>query len=368
MTRARSEGEVISHSPAFRSAEEKAECAARCDAKVLLTGESGSGKEVMARLIHRQSSRHDGPFVAINCAGLPDTLLESELFGHERGSFTGAYRDKPGLLESADRGTVLLDEVEEMSSRMQGLLLRFLETGELQRVGGNGLHRRVDVRVIAATNGDLVERVAAGTFRQDLFYRLNVIHIPVPPLRERREDILPLMEHFLSTFASAAGVPVPCISDEARAVLEAHHWPGNVRELRNVAERLIVRNQVTVTESALGLLAPLRRPRPLAVQPSSAAETLYERMVHQGESFWGTVYVAFMSHDMTREELRAIVKRGLAETGGNYKQLVRLFNMGTDSDRRFLSFLRKHQCHMSWLPQRDPASRPAESSFASRAS
>src|SRR5512138_2323412 len=173
----------IGSSPAIRAVEEEAGYAARSDAKVLLTGESGVGKEVVARLIHRDSARRNATFVTINCAGLPDTLLESELFGHVRGSFTGAYRDRPGLLETADRGTVFMDEVGEMSIRMQALLLRFLESGEVQRVGADRTQGRVDVRVIAATNRNLVDRIASKEFREDLYYRLNVIQLYIPPLR-----------------------------------------------------------------------------------------------------------------------------------------------------------------------------------------
>jgi len=170
------------------------------EAKVLVTGESGVGKELVARAIHAGSPRASAPFVAMNCAGLPETLLESELFGHVKGSFTGAYRDKAGKLELADRGTVFLDEVGEMTLRMQGLLLRFLETGELQKVGSDRATGRVNVRVIAATNRDLRTLIVEGKFREDLFYRLNVIHLVVPPLRDRRADIPTLVEHFLGRF------------------------------------------------------------------------------------------------------------------------------------------------------------------------
>ncbi|MGH9408582.1 MAG: sigma 54-interacting transcriptional regulator, partial [Vicinamibacterales bacterium] len=180
---------LIGTSDAIRKAEEDIASAAPSSAKVLITGETGVGKEVVARLIHGRSARRLCPMVTVNCAGVPDTLLESELFGHDRGSFTGAYRDKPGLLEAAGNGTVFLDEVGEMSARMQAVLLRFLETGELQRVGTNRAQTRVDVRVIAATNRDLLAQVASGAFREDLYYRLNVIRIAMPPLRERREDV-----------------------------------------------------------------------------------------------------------------------------------------------------------------------------------
>ncbi len=162
---------------------------ARSDAKILVTGESGVGKELVARRIHKFSHRATGPFVAVNCAGLPETLLESELFGHVKGSFTGAYRDRPGQFEAADNGTVFLDEIGEMSLRMQGLLLRFLETGELQKVGMDRNTRTVNVRVVSATNRSLKEMIAQGTFREDLFYRLDVIHLEVPPLRQHKEAV-----------------------------------------------------------------------------------------------------------------------------------------------------------------------------------
>src|SRR5687768_9704556 len=188
---------LLGESPAIVSLRREIEAAARTDAKVLVLGETGSGKEVVARLIHEYSARASRAFVAVNCSGIPETLLESELFGHMRGSFTGAYRDKPGLVRQADRGTLFLDELGEMSLRMQATLLRFAETGEIQPVGADSISGRTDVRLIAATNRDLQSRVRDGAFREDLYYRLNVIQIWVPPLRERREDIVLLLEHYL---------------------------------------------------------------------------------------------------------------------------------------------------------------------------
>ena len=355
--------ELIGRSPAIRLVEEEAGYAARSDAKILLTGESGVGKEVVARLIHRESARRNAVFVTINCAGVPDTLLESELFGHERGSFTGAYRDKPGLLETADRGTVFLDEIGEMSVRMQGMLLRFLETGELQRVGASRAQRRVDVRVVAATNRNLLERIRDGAFREDLYYRLNVIHVSIPPLRERVEDIVPLMEHFLSSFATRASVPVPILSDASKAVLTEYKWPGNVRELRNLAERLVVRGKAEVQPGDMHLFVTPKPPVMAAMNvPPAVAESVFQRMVREGESFWIAAYPAFMARDMTRDDLRTVVKMGLEETRGNYKLLVRLFNMDSADYKRFLNFLRKHHCHMPFQAYR--AALPAERAAA----
>jgi transcriptional regulator with GAF, ATPase, and Fis domain len=189
--------QFIGTSPAITELKDEIGRVARCDAKVLITGESGVGKEIVAREIHAASPRVNMPFVPVNCAGIPETLLESELFGHVKGSFTGAYRDKPGKLEMADHGTILLDEIGEMTLRMQGLLLRFLETGEIQKVGAERVAQVRNVRIIAATNRNLQSLIAQGQFREDLFYRINVIHLVVPPLRERREDIPLLVDHFL---------------------------------------------------------------------------------------------------------------------------------------------------------------------------
>ena len=211
-----------------------AERAAESPAKVLITGESGVGKDVVARYIHSHSSRRLAPFVAVNCAGVTETLLESELFGHVKGSFTGAYRDKRGKLQLAHRGTLFLDEVGEMSLRMQALLLRFLENGEIQAVGSDQSQARVDVRVVAATNRNLTDLVAAGQFREDLLYRLRVIHLHVPPLRERAEDVHALMRHFLALSEKELN-----FTDDALRALLNHRWPGNVRELLNVVEQLV---------------------------------------------------------------------------------------------------------------------------------
>ena len=345
--------ELVGTSPAMRLVKQDASLAAQSDAKVLVTGESGVGKEIIARLIHRDSTRRHAPFVIINCAGVPDTLLESELFGHERGSFTGAYRDKPGLLETGDRGTVFLDEIGEMSLRMQGVLLRFLETGELQRVGASRGQRHVDVRIIAATNRNLYERTKDGTFREDLYYRLNVILIEVPPLRERIEDVIPLMEHYLATLAARSGAPPPVLTDSAKGTLMAYGWPGNVRELRNHAERLVVRGKSQIGPADLNLGASARAATPVAMPMRPAlADVVFENIVRRGESFWTAAYPAFMSRDMTREDLRGIIKLGLEETRGNYKMLVHLFNMEPNDYKRFLNFLRKHQCHMPFQTYR----------------
>src|SRR2546426_2912152 len=207
-------GELTGTSPAIRALQADIELAAACDAKVLITGDTGTGKEVTARLIHAGSQRRARPFVAINCGGIPETLLESELFGHARGSFTGACRDRIGLLAAANLGTVFLDEVGEMSLRMQALLLRFLETGEIQRVGRDGGESCVDVRIIAATNRDLLQQVGIKAFRFDLFYRLNVLHLRTPALRDHPEDIRALFDHFLHRYSHEYRLPMPRLTSD----------------------------------------------------------------------------------------------------------------------------------------------------------
>jgi len=229
---------LVGASPALSEIEQEIDCAARSDAKVLVTGESGVGKDIVARLIH-QRSRRTGSFVTINCAGVPDSLMESELFGHVRGSFTGAYRDKRGWLDQAQDGTIFMDEVGEMSLRMQALLLRFLENGEIQRVGSDRVQTAGNVRVVVATNRNLVERVADKTFREDLYYRLNVVAISIPPLRERREEIPVLVDHFIRKFNAQYGRTVDVPPETLRAFVE-YQWPGNIRELENAVKRIVV--------------------------------------------------------------------------------------------------------------------------------
>lgn len=330
---------------------------ARSDAKVLITGESGVGKEIVARSIHTLGPRSAHTFAPVNCAGLPETLLESELFGHVKGSFTGAYRDKPGKLEMAHLGTVFLDEVGEMTPRMQGMLLRFLETGELQKVGADGGGRPVDVRIVAATNRDLRALVAEGSFREDLFYRLNVIHLVVPALRERREDIPLLIAHFLSRYGLQNPSPISGISPEAMKVLVEYAWPGNVRELENVLERLVVTAAGPIVQLD-DLPVDIRASERLALVPKrerrrTVVDDLYRRMVEQHESFWTTVYPLFMDRELTRAHVREIVRRGLEEARGNYKIVSRLFNMTEPRDyKRFLNFLRKHDCQVPFKDYR----------------
>jgi len=387
---------LIGQTPALRDLMEETLRVADSDAKVLITGESGTGKELVAREIHYRSARAAKPFVPVNCAGIPETLLESELFGYIKGSFTGAYRDRPGKLESADQGTVFLDEIGEMTVRMQGLLLRFLETGEVQKVGSDRIEKHVNVRVIAATNRSLSDMVAQGTFREDLFYRLNVIHLSVPSLRERRDDVPLLVEHFLARFnarsngngnghanvnapgngqaggnASSPGnghangngngnghgtressldeVKPLTIPPDVMSVMMEHNWPGNIRELENVIERLVVTKRgasVRIEDLPAEVRAQQHvAPRPMRERRRTVADDLFRR-VKDGESFWTSVYPLYMQREITKGNVREVVRRGLEEARGNYKIVARMFNMGNEDYKRFLNFLRKHDCQL----------------------
>jgi transcriptional regulator with PAS, ATPase and Fis domain len=229
---------IVGKSPMMRQLVDLARRVAKVDSTVLITGESGSGKERIARLVHEESTRAAGPFIAVNCGAITESLLESELFGHARGAFTGAVQDRPGLFEAANGGTLLLDEVGEISPGMQVKLLRALQEREIRRVGENR-SRRVNVRVVAATNRDLAHGVAGGAFRQDLYYRLKVVELHVPALRERRDDILPLARVLLAEAAARMERKISSLAPSAADQLLRFEWPGNVRELENAMERAV---------------------------------------------------------------------------------------------------------------------------------
>jgi DNA-binding NtrC family response regulator len=343
--------------------------AARTHAKVLITGETGVGKEVVARLIHTQSARSRQPFMAVNCSGIPETLLASELFGHQRGSFTGAYRDKVGLIRQADRGTLFLDELGEMSLAMQAMLLRFSETGEIQTVGMDAQAGRADVRLITATNRDLREQIAAGEFREDLYYRLNVIHIRIPPLRERGHDVVLLFRHFLRKASEAHKLPPPDLTADAEQLVLNYPWPGNVRELRNMTERIALRDtnrpispadlppelranasqdngaaSVSVQVTNTGAQGGVSHGQPIA-------QALWDKLMAGGD-FWDVVQRPFRAHEVTRAELAALIDRGLQETRGSYRALVRLFNLPASDYKRFHAFLYQQNCNLPVGPYR----------------
>jgi DNA-binding NtrC family response regulator len=232
--------EIVGDSPALRGALERAaRVLPHGDATVLITGETGTGKELLARAVHYGGPRADAPFVEVNCAAIPANLLESELFGYERGAFTDAKTAKPGLFEAAEGGSLFLDEVDRLAPEMQAKLLRTLDQKTTRRLGAT-TSRRFDVRLVAATNADLGAEVRAGRFREDLFYRLNVVSLELPPLRSRGDDVIRLAEFFLTKFSAQYGLPEPPLSPQVRSALSAHAWPGNVRELRNVIERALL--------------------------------------------------------------------------------------------------------------------------------
>jgi two-component system response regulator PilR (NtrC family) len=253
---------IIGRSSPMLAVFDLVESVAPTTSTVLITGESGTGKELVARALHQRSLRRDRPFVAINCGALTETLLESELFGHMKGSFTGADATKKGLIEGAEGGTIFLDEIGETTPMMQVKLLRVLQERKFRRVGGLE-EIDADIRVVAATNQDLTKMVAEGRFREDLFYRINVIPIQLPPLRDRREDIALIADHFLSKYRRTMGKSVETISGEAMTRLSSHHWPGNIRELENVIERAVALEK-TPTILADSLPGPLRGQGPAA--------------------------------------------------------------------------------------------------------
>ena len=338
---------LLGSGPAMEWLRSAATRVAAGNAKVLITGESGVGKDLVARFIHARSRRASHAFVALNCAGISETLLESELFGHVRGSFTGAHRDKVGMFQLADKGTVFLDEVGEMSLRMQAMLLRFLENGEVKPVGCDRVSAKVDVRVIAATNRNLLDLVARGQFREDLMYRIMVVHLEVPPLRNRREDIPALIEHL--TERSSVSLQ---LSDDAMKALEAYHWPGNVRELQNVIEQLTWLHgggHLTFKDlpphlvaSAGGGLVPSRERR------KRMADHLYQGLAEGTCSFWEHIYPMFINRDITRADIMAIVRQALIETSGNYRAVLQVLGMPPGDYKRFLNFLSTHSCNVDF--------------------
>jgi two-component system, NtrC family, nitrogen regulation response regulator NtrX len=266
-TKVQKKFELVGQSPAMQQLRQLIETAGPTNSRVLIGGENGTGKELVARAIHGQSARADKPFVAVNCAAIPETLIASELFGHEKGSFSGATSMKRGQFEQADGGTLFLDEIADMSLNTQAKVLRALQEQQFTRVGGTKL-MKVDVRVLAASNKDLLKEIEKGTFRDDLFYRLNVVPIIVPPLRERREDIPLLVRHFMKVHSEEQGLRMKDISPDAMVVFQQYDWPGNIRELGNLVERLMIMVPGNVIEATQASLALQVRPAAAPSQPS----------------------------------------------------------------------------------------------------
>jgi DNA-binding NtrC family response regulator len=273
--------QIVGDCPKMRELRQLIQTVAATDARVLILGESGTGKELVAGAIHTLSHRRAESYVRINCAAIPETLLESELFGHEKGAFTGAIRQKSGRVEEADGGSIFLDEIADMGKPLQAKLLRFLEDGTFTRVGGTE-ELRVKVRLIAATNRDIIKAIAEGEFREDLFHRLNVVQFNLPPLRDRGEDIVLLADHFLKNFRAALGRNIDGFSAPARHKLQTHRWPGNVRELRNAVERaLILETHREIQAGSLpdfAIEARLQKSAPVAVAPDESLDLALERL------------------------------------------------------------------------------------------
>jgi DNA-binding NtrC family response regulator len=291
---------IIGNSPVFRQTYDVAMQAAPSMATILILGESGTGKELIARAIHENSARENGPFIAVNCAALPETIMEAELFGYERGAFTGAMQRRDGRFKAADKGSMFLDEVAEMSPSVQVKLLRVLQEGEFEPLGGKTM--QTDVRLIAATNRDLEEEVKRGNFREDLYYRLNVIVVNLPPLRQRLEDVPLLAEHFLSFYTSRNEKNINGISDESMKILTNYYWPGNVRELENAIERAVVLTQDK------------------SIQPKDLPNNIV-----QGERFQGQVTFSIGS-PLSEIEIR-MIKETLRYTKGDKKLAARLLGI-----------------------------------------
>jgi len=292
---------IVGDAPALRAVLDTIAAVAPTRAAVLLEGESGTGKELLARALHDQSPRREQPFVTVNCAALPEGLVESTLFGHERGAFTGATQRQAGAFERAHRGTLLLDEVSEMRLDLQAKLLRALQEQEFERVGGS-TPVRVDVRVVATTNRDLLAEVAAGRFRQDLYYRLAVVPVHTPPLRDRTEDLPVLVRHFVETFAAELGVKAPALPEATLRLLTERRWPGNVRELANAIERAVILSRGgALTPALFGAAEPARAPE---APPSAALPAL----------------------DLTQLE-RIAIEQALVRTGGHRARAAELLGI-----------------------------------------
>ena len=315
---------IIGRSRPMQDVFDLVETVAPTNSTILVTGESGTGKELVARAVHTNSLRRDQAFVALNCGALPETLLESELFGHVRGAFTGAATTKKGLLEAAERGTVFLDEISEMSTMMQVKLLRVLQERKFRRVGGTE-EIDADIRIIAATNRDLAKAVADGAFREDLYYRINVIPIHLPPLRERREDITPLAEHFVAKYRELMGKPVTGLTPEALQWLEAADWPGNVRQLENVVERAVALErgaliQLSSLPNGNGAKAPVR---------DAAATGEAAALPEQGLDL----------PRLLETQERELVSQALRQSGGRHDRAAKLLAI---SPRQFRYLLDKY--------------------------
>jgi transcriptional regulator with PAS, ATPase and Fis domain len=360
---------IVGESEAIEALRSKIRAAARTASSVLIQGETGTGKELVARSIYESCARHRKRFVPVDCGALPEDLVESELFGYRRGAFTTAVADKPGLFEEANHGTLFLDEIANTSPRFQVKFLRVLQEKRVRRLG-DVVDRPLDVRVIAATNCDLRQMARAGDFREDLLYRLNVFAIEVPPLRKRRSDIPLLASHILDTLNRENGENrrLPRGSLEK---LGAYRYPGNVRELQNLIESAFYTTEGDLirpdsihlpTDLPTGLPTdpPTGQPGDLRDDlPSDAPFGLSSANPMRGptteiavDDFWESVARPYTDRIITKRQVEDVIRRGLAQTRGSYRGLVRLFNMPDGDYKRFMDFLRRHRCNVDFRPYR----------------
>ncbi len=328
---------LVGSSPAWRQTEEIAMQAAPSSATCLLLGESGTGKELLARAIHAASPRASKPFIAVNCSAIPESILEGELFGYEKGAFTGAHMPRPGRFEAADGGTLFLDEIGDMPVHLQVKLLRVLQEGEIERLGASGKVRPIDIRVIAATHRDLAGQVQNGLFREDLYYRLNVIPIALPPLRDRREDILLLAQHFLERHAAKNNKAMRGFRGSALEALKSYSWPGNVRELENTIERCVVLSKAqTIQEADL----------PLVVRNETAGGS-------------NTVMTFAVGTPLETIEMQ-VIEETLRQTGGDKKLAAKLLGIATRTIYRRLEGQSEHRIDTAAASDKPSQSQPQD--------
>ena len=350
-SRRSSNGErIVGSAPSLLKMLDQIKKVAPAQATVLIEGETGTGKELVAKAIHEQSGRLVSRYKPLNCAALPDHLVESELFGHVRGAFTGATRDKPGLFEAASGGTLFLDEISNLPLSLQNRLLRVLEEKEIRRVGDTA-QRKVNTRVIAATNESLLDLVQKGRFRRDLYHRLNVFRIEVPPLRNRLSDLSELCSYFLDTFSRENGRSV-AICDTAVKQLETYDFPGNVRELKNLLESLFYTVQAGLIRAEDIALRLSDEKLPRGQYRNEALVKLLDQLVSGSGDFWELIRDPFLNRDLSRRDVRWIVAEGLAACGGSYTELVEYFGMKQSEYKRFLAFLTNHDCKVDFRPYR----------------
>jgi len=340
---------LMGYSPLLSRLREEVDRVGEVDAPTLLIGEPGSGRSQFAQALHQASARRASPLVMVTCGDLPETLLETELFGCRKGSVVGASSDRAGALDLAHGGTVVLEELNEMPLRAQGLLAEFIESGEVKRSGEFGGGMPVDVRVVASATVTLAVHVTQGRFREKLWSQFAGRTVTVPALRDRRDDIPILVDHFAAVHGAAVGKPAVIFAPDAMQALMEFSWPGNIRQLRRVIERLVgnARSLVLVAEELpVGI-----RPRRTAAsrrgrERRRVGEELFMRLVANRESFWSCVYPLFMEREITRTDVRDLVRRGLEVARGNSETLMRLFNMPAADHKRFEGFLRKYDCQL----------------------